>query len=116
MKLKELRKANKLTQKQVAEQINIPKSSYARYELEISQAPINIYIELAKLFNVSLDELLDNPYKKAQTQNEFTLEEEELIDMFRELSEEKQNLILSNFYIFLPRQSRKNYEILKNIG
>ena len=41
--------------------------------------------------------------------------EEELIDMYRELSEQNKEVILRNFYILLNPDARQNYEILKYI-
>lgn len=65
-------------------------------------------------YNVSLDYLLENP-KPPKQESEFTLKEEELIDMYRELSEQNKEVILRNFYILLNPDARQNYEILKYI-
>lgn len=114
MKLKELRLKHHLIQQELANILNIPKSTYVKYELESTQAPIEIYIKLANYYNVTLDYLLENP-KPPRQESEFTLKEEELIDMYRELSEQNKEVILRNFYILLNPDARQNYEILKYI-
>ena len=53
MKLKELRLKHHLIQQELANILNIPKSTYVKYELESTQAPIEIYIKLANYYNVS---------------------------------------------------------------
>lgn len=115
MKLKELRLKNGLLQDQIAEVLQIKKNTYSNYEIEKTQAPIEIYKKLAKYYNVSLDYLLGYTDKK-ETNSEFTLQEEELIDMFRDLSDLNKEIILRNFYILLGPDKRKNYDSLKYIN
>ena len=114
MKLKELRLKHNKIQLEIANYLNIPKSTYGKYELWSTQAPIEIYIKLANYYNVSLDYLLENP-KPPKQFREFTLKEEELIDMYRELSEPNKEVILRNFYILLNPDKRPNYETLRYI-
>lgn len=59
MRLKELRKANNKTQKEMAELLNIQQNTYSQYENEIRQIPIEYLIALAKLYNVSVDYILE---------------------------------------------------------
>ena len=53
----ELRKLNKLTQRDVAQHLNISQPSYIRYENGKSEPTIDNLIKLADLFDVTLDEL-----------------------------------------------------------
>lgn len=114
MKLKELRLKAKYTQKNIAEKLNIPLNTYTQYELGNREPTVSTLIKIANLYNVSLDYLLENPNTPKQ-QSEFTLQEEEIIDIFRELSDENKEMILRNFYILLNPNRRENYEILKYI-
>lgn len=59
MRLKELRKTNNKTQKELAEILNIQQNTYSQYENEIRQIPIEYLIVLAKLYNVSVDYILE---------------------------------------------------------
>lgn len=56
--LKELRKLNKLTQRQVAERLKISQPSYIRYENGKSEPTLENLVALADLFDVSVDYLL----------------------------------------------------------
>ena len=103
MKLKELRLKAKYTQKNIAEKLNIPLNTYTQYELGNREPTVSTLIKIANLYNVSLDYLLENPNTPKQ-QSEFTLQEEEIIDMFRELSDENQRNDFTKFlYSFKPK-------------
>lgn len=57
--LKFLRKEKKLTQAQVAREINISQQTYANYENNKTEAPYDIIKKLANLYSCSIDELLN---------------------------------------------------------
>ena len=57
-KLKELRKEKGLTQKQVAEQLNINSVTYLHYEKQQREPPLSLLAEFAKFYNVTVDYLL----------------------------------------------------------
>lgn len=54
----EQRKANKLTQRAVAEKLGISQPSYIRYENGQSEPTLKNLVKLADLFDVSVDFLL----------------------------------------------------------
>ena len=56
-RLIEQRKLNNLTQRQLAEQLNIAQPSYIRYENGTSQPSLENLVKLADLFDVSIDYL-----------------------------------------------------------
>ena len=57
-RLIEQRKLNKLTQRQVAEKLNIKQPSYIRYEKGVAEPSLENLVLLAELFDVSTDYLL----------------------------------------------------------
>ncbi len=57
-KLKELRKAQNLSQKQVADKIGVTLSAYSNYEQGIREPSYDILKKLCKLFDVTSDYLL----------------------------------------------------------
>ena len=57
-KLKELRKENKLSQEQLAEKLNISRQAISKWESGKAYPDIDNLILLAKILEVSLDELL----------------------------------------------------------
>jgi len=59
MRLKELREENKYTQQYVAEKLNIRQNTYSQYENEKREIPIRALIVLAKLYDVSVDYILE---------------------------------------------------------
>lgn len=56
-KLKELRKAESLTQQQIAEILNISRVNYTRYETDASRPDYETLIAIADFYNISLDEI-----------------------------------------------------------
>lgn len=63
-KLKKLRKDNKLTQKETAQELNITERNYQHYEAGTQKPSFDGLINLCTFFNVSADYLLgltDNP-------------------------------------------------------
>ena len=59
MRVKELREENKYTQQYVAEILNIRQNTYSQYENEKREIPIRALIVLAKLYDVSVDYILE---------------------------------------------------------
>lgn len=57
-RLKELRKENNLSQRQMAEILFIKQQSYIRYEKNTSEPSYEMLIVIAKYFKVSTDYLL----------------------------------------------------------
>ena len=56
--LRELRKSKKLSQKEVAGQLNIPATTYNTYESGRTEPPIEILVRLSYLYNISVDILV----------------------------------------------------------
>ena len=57
-RLKDLREDHDLTQKEVADYLNMLQPQYSRYERGLRDVPTDILIKLAKLYNTSVDYLL----------------------------------------------------------
>ncbi len=57
-RLKELRKENAYTQKQVAEKLGIKEVTYLHYEKEQREPPLSLLADIAKFYGVSVDYLL----------------------------------------------------------
>ena len=58
-RLYDLRIDNDLSQQQVADYLMCNRQVYARYERGIREIPVSMLIKLAKLYNVSVDYILD---------------------------------------------------------
>jgi len=57
--LKECRKSCMLTQKQIASALNVVESCYANWEQGRTEPNIETLRKLSKIFNVSIDELIN---------------------------------------------------------
>lgn len=71
MRIKNMREDHDLTQKQVAEYLNIKQNTYSQYETGSRQIPIEVLVALAELYKTSADYLLGltdqkNPYPKGK--------------------------------------------------
>lgn len=114
--LKILRENNGYTQQQVADALNIDRSTYTYYEIGKTTPDINTIIKLAKIFNVSYSDLLSEEaryldamfsdvdvsslefiYNDSYICNytyELTKEEKKIIAGFRALSGESKKTIM----------------------
>ena len=78
-RIKELREARHLTQKETAEALGYHTTTYARWEQEVHQIKLIDAINIAKFYNVSIDyiaELTDNPSPQNQVENNITINQE----------------------------------------
>ena len=58
MKLKELREENSISQKTIAEHLNIKQNTYCQYENGQRQLPLEYLIALAKFYKTTTDYIL----------------------------------------------------------
>lgn len=68
-RLKDIREDKNLTQKEIAEFLNMKQQQYSRYENGTNEIPFEYIIKLAKFYNVSIDYLAEltndpTPYKR----------------------------------------------------
>lgn len=81
--LKEARTSRKMTQKDVAEKIGVAKSTYSLYESGNREPGVAIIKKIAKVLNVSADELLGtNEKEDPQNQSFITEPEQNLLDKY----------------------------------
>ena len=57
-RIRDLREDNDLTQEKVAEVLGVKQTTYSKYELGKIMVPIDILIQLADFYHVSLDYLV----------------------------------------------------------
>jgi len=97
-KLKFYRKSMNLTQQQVADALGIQRCAYAYYESGKSSPKLPVLKMIAKLFNVSIDILLDNDIAvpdvmRLNSDNDY-LQKWIPDDKFNQLSDFEQNVLL----------------------
>lgn len=76
-RLKSLREKNGLSQEQLAKKLNLTKSSISMYENNFRIPNVELLIEISKLFNVSIDYMLD--IKNNGNSMESELQEKEIL-------------------------------------
>ena len=88
--LQELRKAKKLSQKEVAGQLNIPATTYNTYESGRTEPPIEILVRLSYLYKVPVDIIVqrERTYKTADEVGKQMVEfKDELAQLGKEYAE-----------------------------
>ena len=91
--LRNLRKELGLSQKQVAEKLNISQQTYSDYENDKTEPTMDMLVRLANLFVVSIDELLDREITaeeyaagaRATVKESITPLEDDLLYAFRQV-------------------------------
>ncbi len=102
-RLRQLRRANSLTQERTASLLNVERSTYAKYETNVSMPQQDTLLRLAELFGVSVDYLLGNttvPTTVNELRGDGTLpgltqEETAMLTAFRRLSEEQRQTLMA---------------------
>ena len=79
-KIKEYRELNKMTQKEVAEILEVEPGTISKYELGMIEPNIESIVKLAEIFNMTIDELLKNEEK-------FDITKVNVLDVLREQKE-----------------------------
>lgn len=64
-RIRDLREDKDLSQREMAEMLNISQTTYSRYETGVLDIPSQTLIKLAEFYGVSLDYLLSRSDKKS---------------------------------------------------
>ena len=112
---KELRKEKKLTQTELAKQLNIDQTTVSKWELDKALPDTVMLIKLAEFFDVSTDYLLSRStyyYPDSVNQEQPTVapigdtapssEERKLLDVYRSLSPEMRETLWSLLATWTP--------------
>ncbi len=94
--LKMLRLNNKMTQKQVAEFLNIDRSTYSYYETGKTQPNVDTLVKLCCIFDVSMDVLTEVKRENCDTLNENAqgyLSDTENLQTFESLNRREQQIL-----------------------
>ncbi len=101
-RVRDLREDADMTQKQVADKLFLHLTQYRRYECGDSELPLNIAINIAKLYGVSLDYVAGiTDDKRGLTKSSLTENETRLINNYRKLDKLGQGRILERSEILL---------------
>ena len=110
--LKKIRKVYNLTQEDVADKLNIARTTYQSYENDSNKMNYEMLKKLSKLFNISIDFLLENVCENKLDITSLTAEQKELVDLIQKLNQD--NCRLLNAYANgLMEAQKKQDEIIK---
>lgn len=106
MRLKELRRANNLTQSQLAEKIGCNQTAIGKYERGDLQPSIEMLCKLSDIFGCSIDYLLGRENEMGQiiTDSDLSEDEKTLISRFRQLTNLRQKTILESMSDMIDSQ------------
>lgn len=118
-KILELRKANEMTQQQLAEKLIVTPQAVSRWEKGETEPDADTLIKIAEIFNVSLDELIsgDCASKSAQNINVNIVNSEEKVDkepMVALSNESKQPYLKPMRLYAIDREYELKVSIIKN--
>ena len=110
--LKDLRKEKKCTQLDVANYLNVARTTYSAYEQGANEPDCNTLIKLSGYFNKSIDYLLGNEKTDKVDLTSLTIEQKELVELIQKLNQD--NCRLLNAYANgLMESQKKQNELIK---
>ena len=104
-RLADIRQTNNLSQKQLAEKLNIPQSTYAGYETGSRKIPLDLIVELSKIFKISPTILILGD--EINIIDDFIPQEQELIKKYRQLNADGKERINNMLDVEIDQLRRK---------
>lgn len=98
MRLKELRIARKLYQKDLADVLQVDRTTYVKYETGDSEPPLASLIVLADFYGVSLD------YIAGRDDVKFAPEARDLVEIFLQLNDAGRQIVLGTATVTLQQE------------
>jgi len=103
LRLISLRKANGLTQEELAKKLDLNRSTYTCYETGTSMPSIATLIAMADEFHVSVDHLLGRTDRLQTTDAEdpvSLLEEMQVVEQYRRMTPDRRKLVMKIMHEF----------------
>lgn len=116
-RIRDLREDSDFTQTQLGQKLNMSQSQYQKYESGLRTPPIDILIQLANIYGVSLDYIVERTnYKKVVTTEIMNQKNNQLIEYYSRLSSENQAFILGKMVELYREQNKTDEHLKKDIG
>ena len=117
--LEKLRENNGYTQRQVADALNIERSTYTYYETGKTTPDINTIIKLAKIFNVPYTDIFEaqerHQHKLHDASGDFNTQEIKMLHYSYELTKDEQQMLI-NYRVLSQEDKEKFADLLaKNV-
>lgn len=107
--IKRLREKKGIKQQEIADLINMHRSNYSKVENGQREISITAINKIAKFFEVTLDDIVNN---KDEIPQEVTVEDKttlEQVKLIQELEQEEKNMIFKMIESFLTKKKFKNF-------
>lgn len=114
-RIRDLREDNDFRQIDVAKSLNIDRSQYQKYEAGTVSIPIRVIIDLAKLYNVSVDYILGLTNNRTILTEKISVNTQKALSYFNRLNNEEQDYILGEMARLNLQKNNKNNK-KKDIG
>ena len=118
-RIKQLRREKGLTQEQLAEKIGVERSSIGKYEGKSKNVipSDDVKARLADFFGVSVDFLIGLSDIRSQTGcTSLSKDENDLLEIFRQLNQEGKSLLLDQAVSILTRPSMRKEESMSSMA
>lgn len=103
--LREARKAAGLTQGQVAEMMNITKSTYCGYETGKRQPDVAKIKQISDILGIPADKLLQTGHAvSSQPTQKRNQKEDELVELFRSMTPEERDMVTAVIKTIMDRK------------
>lgn len=96
LKIKELREQNRISQNELAKQLNLTNKNICSYETGVANPKIETLIDMANFFNCSIDYLVGRESEDGiivVSGNELSKDEEHLIEILRQLNPADKDMV-----------------------
>lgn len=108
MRIKEIREAKGISQRQAAIELNLSPVVYGRYENGLREPSNIVLVSMADYFGVSVDELLGRRTAQEQASMDgLMLDEKRIIDQYRRLTDEGKTKAFE-YLLLLQHQYRRD--------
>lgn len=113
-RIKKLREEENISQTELAKEIGIAKNTLCQYEKNKANPSLEIILQIADYFNVSVDYLLGraddfgNIVVQSSATDSLTEEEREALDTFRAIPDNTKGVALTMLQALAPRRKEKN--------
>lgn len=112
-KIAELRKERNLSQSELAEKIGVSQQTISKYEKGIREPDISTLLSLSKIFNVSIDFLLENNVNKLSNNFSISVDERELLSYYKQLNRIDKRWIMGQIIDLIKKSNEDSYNIPK---
>lgn len=112
-RITKLRKDAQLSQSDLAEKIGVSQQTISKYEQGTREPDISTLLRLSQLFNVSIDYLLENPYRNTSSPTIINDDEKELLSYYSQLNKVDKRWIMGQMIDLIKKSEEQKKKLPK---